>query len=546
MNDLVLTQKDDLTVGPANGTSSIAAGGLFSVASQTPLISAVTGLQRGFETMLPIRYSKIENPTVKLITGISEAGAASGNDCNIYPEAGQFKVCHISDYPFARYGMKSRSLDLTEVGLVDNDWTNQGQTIVGSPFANDPRTGLAPASTTGEYAQIARSTISKLISEMAFSATVNWGREMLYGNPANNTGVDSIRRMRGLQLLINDNYSDSVTGVDCARVDSLVTNFNATVAGDTNRLIGLIVDYIAVFEQRQALMGFQTRWDGFMVMHFNLFRQLVFVWAETFYTYRSALNTSNVANYDGIRLAQMRNEMLNGGYLITDTGNIPVVTDPAVIETVDRGEYTSDIWFVNRTVNNTPTTYIEYLPMDTDTTALGAIRSMLGQNKFAVTDNGRFLMWRNTEGTCIRISMAYRPRLRVDTPFLCGVINNVSYVPNLLIQETPFPGDAGYLNGGVTGPFAGAPGTEVEISACADTAAGELTFTVSEAFDCGATGGVQVVFSNGMIIPAIVGGGAGTTSVLVDFTTAATPAFLQAVECADFTFVGATLRCPFQ
>jgi hypothetical protein len=293
-------------------------------------------------------------------------------------------------------------------------------------------------------------------------------------------------------------------------------------------------------------MGFQTRWDGFMVMHYNLFRQLVFVWAETFYTYRSALNTSNVANYDGIRLAQMRNEMLNGGYLISDTGNIPVITDPAVLETVQEGTYTSDIWFVNRSVNNTPTTYIEYLPMDTDTTALGAIRAMLGQNKFAVTDNGRFLMWRNTEGTCIRISMAYRPRLRVDTPFLCGVINNVSYTPNLLIQETPFPGDAGYLNGGVTGPFAGAPGTEVEITACADTAPGELTFTVTEAFSCDIIGGVQVVFSNGLIIPAVVGAGVGTTSILVDFTTPATPAFLQAVECADFTFVGATLRCPFQ
>ena len=89
-------------------------------------------------------------------------------------------------------------------------------------------------------------------------------------------------------------------------------------------------------------------------------------------------------------------------------------------------------------------------------------------------------------------------------------------------------------------------GTEVEITACADTAPGELTFTVSEAFSCDAIGGVEVVFSSGLVIPGVVGAGVGTTSVLVDFTTAATPAFLQAVECADFTFVGATLRCPFQ
>lgn len=553
MNHLIIdhkmqqvTTKDASDVAPVNSVPSLATGGLFTQAVQSPLISAVTGLQRGLETVLPLRESLVENPTVGLITGIDEASAASGSDCNVYPTAGQFKLCHISNYPFGKYGMKSRSLDLTDVGLVDNDWTNQGQTIVGSPFANDARTGLAPAGLGNQYRDTARSTIAKIVAEMAFSSSVTWGRQMLYGNPADDTGVDSIRRMRGLSLLINDNYSDSVTGVDCARVDSLVTDFaGKSVESNTNELVGLIVDYIAAFEQRQALMGFQTRWDGFLVMHFNLFRKLVFAWADTFYSYRTALNTTTEARIDAIALQNMRMQMLNGGYLISDTGNIPVITDPAVIETVDQGVYTSDIWFVNRSVNNTPTTYIEYLPMNRDTTALGAIRAMMGEGKFEVTDNGRFLLWRNSEGSCIRLNMAYRPRLRVDTPFLCGVINNVDYTPNLLIQDTPFPGDSGYLNGGVTGPYAGAPGTVVSITACADDAAGELTFTVDEAFSCAAAGGVEVVIGS-TVIPGVVSAGAGTTSVSVDFTTAATPAFLQAIECADFAFVGATLRCPYQ
>ena len=553
MNQLIIdndtqrvTQKDATDVAPVTSVSSLSGGGLFTQATQTPIISAVTGLQRGFESVLPLRKSLVENPQVGLITGIGEADAASGTDCNIYPSAGQFKICYINNYPFARYGMKSRSLDLTDVGLVDNDWTNQNQSIVGSPFANDARTGLAPSVAGGQYQNIARSTISKIIAEMAFSSSVTWGRQMLYGNPADDTGTDSIRRMRGLQLLINDDYSDAVTGVDCARVDSLVTDFNnGSVEADTNALVGLIVDYIASFEQRQALMGFQSRWDGFLVMHFNLFRKLVFAWADTFYSYRTALNTSTEARIDAIALQKMRMDMLNGGYLISDTGNIPVITDPAVISTEDQGVYTSDIWFVNRSVNGQPTTYIEYLPMNTETTAQGAIRAMMGENKFQVTDDGRFLMWRNTEGSCIRLTMAYRTRLRVDTPFLCGVINNVNYTPNLLIQDTPFPGDAGYLNGGVTGPFVGAPGTVVSISACADIGAGEMTFTVDEAFSCEAAGGVEVVVGS-TVIPGVVSAGAGTTSVSIDFTTAATPAFLQAITCADFTFVGATLRCPYQ
>ena len=548
MNQLLIdTYKDVADVAPVNSVTSLAQGGLFTQASQQPIISAVTGLQRGFETLLPLRASLVENPTVKLITGIDEASAASGTDCNIYPTAGQFKVCHISNYPFAKYGMKSRSLDLTDVGLVDNDWTNQNQSIIGSPFANSPRTGLAPAAVSGQYQDIARSTIAKIISEMAFSSSVTWGREMLYGNPANDTGVDSIRRMRGLSLLINDDYSDNVTGVDCARVDSLVTDFTGkSVEGNTNELVGLIVDYIAAFEQRQALMGFQTRWDGFWVMHYNLFRKLVFSWADTFYSYRTALNTTTEARIDAIALQNMRMQMLNGGYLISDTGNIPVITDPAVIETVAEGVYTSDIWFVNRSVNNVPTTYIEYLPMNTDTTALGAIRAMMGEGKFSVTDNGRFLLWRNTEVSCIRINMAYRTRLRVDTPFLCGVINNIDYTPNLLIQDTPFPQDAGYLNGGVTGPYAGAAGTIVGIAACADNAAGILDLTMDSAFNCTLNGVVEVVIGN-LVIPAQITAGVGTTAVTIDFTDAGiTPVLFATLVCADLDFASGQLRCPYQ
>ena len=274
----LITQKDNTTVGPANGVESLSSGGLFTQVAQDPVISAVVGLKMGFESMLPAVPSLIESPQVKIITGIEEASAASGLDCGKYPEAGGFKLCHINDYPFGKYGMKSRSIDMTEVGLVSNNWTNQNQPVVGNPFGPDGKMNAAPSGIPS-YADIARNTTAKIFNEMAFSATVTYGRECLYGNPANNDpATSSVRSMRGLSLLINDNYSDSVTGVDCDRVDSIVIdNTGLTVENDTSIIVQRVVDTLAVLEQRKYLMGDSlSPWinDGFAVMHFKLIPQV--------------------------------------------------------------------------------------------------------------------------------------------------------------------------------------------------------------------------------------------------------------------------------
>jgi len=358
--------------------------------------------------------------------------------------------------------------------------------------------------------------------------------------------------MRGLSLLINDNYSDSVTGVSCDRVDSIVQDMvGLTVENDTSVIIQRFVDILATLEQRQFLMGGAEAWDGFVVMHFNLFRKLVNNWPDTYYSYRTAANTSTIANLDSVRLQEMRTQMLTGNYLISDRGNIPVITDPAVIEGVGTvGTTTSDIWFVNRTFMGQPTSYVEYLPFNMSQTAQGAIRALAGQYKYRVTDNGRFLVWNNTENTCIRASMVYRPRLRIDTPFLCATMQNVEYSPDLLIQETPFPSDSGYLNGGVTGPYAGAEGTTATISACADVAAGELDFTLDNQFDWKLDNTVYVTIGDVQIpakTTAIDNSAPFAPVVTVDFTDAAvTPAFYATLTCADLSFVGGQLITPFQ
>jgi hypothetical protein len=248
-----------------------------------------------------------------------------------------------------------------------------------------------------------------------------------------------------------------------------------------------------------------------------------------------------------MRLVDMMTDMLNGEYLLGDGGRIPVVCDVAVEETIDEGTHTSTISFVNNRVRGTVTAYQDFFPFNLDQTAQGMIRRLGNGELFhRVVDNGRFLVhYLPPTGSCYGLEVEWKTRPRLNCPWLCARIDLVSYVPDpFAIDETPFPGDADYLNGGTTGPLPGAPGTEATITACADVAPGEVTFTLATVLNCTLGTNVLVIVGNTQI-PAVIGAGNNTDEVTIDFTTAATPVPLQALDCADLTFVGGTVRCNF-
>lgn len=551
----------EFATSPPTAVHTHGAGGLFRPAAEQQMFSALIGLQSGFESTLPLRPSRYVDPTVRVITGmeeVDETGINPGEECGNWPKAGKLKTCMIGNWPYGHYGMASDTLNIAAAGQLYDRADFNDYSILGSPFSGDPDERNIPAMFgLRDISDVANNDAVKILFELAQSMQLFYGREALYGNPADNDpSVNGVKHSRGLYLLINDEYSDLVSGEDCDRVDSIVLDFETLVGEGTPTIeaspevaVRAIIETLAKLNRRSMLM-FGVPWQGYLHMHYTLFRQLVFVWAATYYTYRQATGSDDTRrNLDAVRLVDMMTDMLNNAYLVGDSGRIPVVLDVAIQEDIDENTHSSTIAFVNTRIRSTITSYQEYFPFNLDQTAQGMINRLGNGSIFhRVVDNGRFLVhYLPPTGSCYGLEVEWKTRIRVNCPWLCARIDNIGYVPDpFAIDETPFPGDEGYLNGGTSGPLPGAPGTEAVITACADSDPpdGEITFTLASTLNCTLGTNVLVIVGN-LQIPAVISAGNNTTSVTVDFTTAATPVPLQDVECADITFVGGVLRCNF-
>jgi hypothetical protein len=541
LKDIVIKEyatRNGMATAEKEAVAPLALGGMFSLAGQNPVISAVVGLRGGLASYLPAFPSRTQDPTVDIITGITDVGAFTGDDCGNFETAGKFKLCKIGNYPFGTYGLISEEINVLDANLIANEWVNQDRTVVGSPFAGSmmqPAGGIA-----GTYPNIVRSVYSKVLASLGFSALVRYGRELISGNPSNDVNTNSVRHMRGIELLINDNYTDQVSGQDCGRVDSLVVEHDGDC--DTT-LVCKIIDALAVLHARHSAMGYPGEWDGFMLINPNLYRSLVQIWPNAYYTYRNSFaagDVNSVLNLDAYQAQRQREQMMAGSFLITDYGQLPVVQDIAVDD--------EELFLVNRTIGNTYTTYIEYLPLGFGDNVATLFRNLWG-SEYQATDNNRFLLWKIVNNLCIKLGIVWRSRLRVDAPFLSARIEGITCTGCLEsnIFPTPFPDDDNYLNGGVAGPYVGAPGTVRTITECADVGegGGVVTFTLNGAFSC-TSGGVAEVVIGSLVIPVVVTINENGT-VEADFTDdTVTPAFFATVECEDLDFAGAQLRCPYQ
>lgn len=528
------------------------AGGLFSTpAMEQRLFSAMTLPRRGLQDMLTLRRSIITDPQVGIITGVT---ASTGDEpdgvCDDPPVAGKLKLCVINDYPFARFARMTDVIDLSAVGKRHTVEDTMNYDVVGNPFnARAGRANLPTVPGATSLRDAVNLEVRKSMFQFAVAMQRDFSRLFYTGDPTNNTAGGGYKEFRGLDLLINNNYSDMVSGNDCDRVDSYIASFgDLEIETNANAYVQQIVEITNLLQRRAEIMGLDPA-SWVMVMPYNLFRVTVFLWASTYYTYRISVNTSNQSQFSGEFLANQMLDMLNNRYLLVDGGRIPVITDEAITETVVGGGVNeSEVRWVCMSVlgGAERTTFMEYF----DYTGQGAAMRSLTEMGYSANayyrwfDNGRFMAhYKPPNNFCIQMLVLTEPRLRLNTPFLCARLTDVRYTP-VIPEESSFPGDSTYLDGGNTGPNPGAPGTEAEITACADNAPGNLTFTLDTTLNC--TLGTNVVIIIGSLqVPAVISAGNNSTSVTVDFTTAATPTPLQAVTCAGLSFVGGTIQCNF-
>lgn len=525
-------------------------GGLFNTpAVEQRLFSAMYLPRRGLQDVLPVKPSRYTNPRVGIITGVTvTTGDEPDGTCDDPPTAGDLKYCVINDYPFGRFSRQTKVIDVSTIGRLEDRADFDDYRVAGNPFNKVVSEANRPTMPgMDSLAGAANREILKALVPFGVAMQRDFSRLFYSGNPTNNTPNRGYQEFRGLDLLINNSYSDMVSGNDCDRVDSYIASFSdAAIETNVNAIVRQIVEITNLLERRAEVMGLDpASWA--LSMPYNLFRVLVFVWASTYYTYRISVNTSNQAQWSGDMLMNLTLDMYRNRYLVVDGGRIPVITDDAITETVvGGGVYESEIKWIPLTVlgNSERVTYMEYFDYSAPGAALESLKTWGGNLRayYDWFDNGRFMVhYKPPNNFCVQLLAVTEPRVRLDTPWLAARLTDIRYTP-IIPQESPFPGDSTYLNGGNTGPNPGALGTQRTVTECADDSAGILVFALDGVLNC--TLGTNVIVTvEGVTIPGVISAGNNSDTVTIDFTTAATPTFLQAVTCADFTFVGATVTC---
>lgn len=545
---------------PPNHIYGHGAGGLFNTpAVERGLFSAIPLPRKGLQSMLPVFPSQNDDPRVGILTGVTESDPdpatndAIAGECGRGPSAGLLKYCVIYNYPFGDFSRSTRSVNIRKAGRMATRVDTMDYGVIGNPFNPETSQNLAPGfGGLRSIGEVANNEGAKSLFELGVEWQRDFAKVFYNGNP-DAAFFEWSKPYRGMDLLINDTYSDFVSGNACDRVDSYVAAFSDFTGGggndvesNPNAMVQAVNEISNLLYRRAAQMGVDPMRLA-LSMPYNLFRKLAYIWPCSFYTNLCAPSTGYVGNLNAVQQVELTQQILAEKFLPVmgaPGGRIPVVCDDAIEETdLGGGVKQSRIKFVcTHVLDSTIVTYMEFFDYGGVNGAMDVARRFGQQANYQTYDNGRFLAhFIAPEGTCIEVAFYMEPRLRVDAPWLCADLNTIEYSP-IIPQDSAFPGDPEYLNGGNTGPNPGAPGTFATITACVDNAPGIVDFTLNQVLNCTLGTNVLVTTTDNVTLPGVITAGNNSTSVTIDFTAVAG---LATLVCADFLFVNGSILCNF-
>ena len=179
-----------------------------------------------------------------------------------------------------------------------------------------------------------RAGYKKAMYEVAGALLRDQAGDIYTGNPTNNTG-EGRQYYRGLDVLINTGYVDSITQAACPAADSIVESFGNLAVGTNG---GALVSRIASIMRRLNIIGAMTgmapvQWV--VAMRPSLFYQLSEVWPCSYSTYRCINSgdfneTGQTQFTNSADLIKMRDDMRGdlyqrtGQYLLIDGVKVEV------------------------------------------------------------------------------------------------------------------------------------------------------------------------------------------------------------------------------
>jgi hypothetical protein len=420
----------------------------------------------GLADRLPVQMSNTLWPQFAYFTGFAAStGSEPSGVCDDPPTAGAGAVC-VQTAQFGRFSRQSRVLEVNRMRQQINRAEMTDLTLLNGPLVGGMGSLTVPGSTPGDF-NIRNEAYMRMV-EVGVDFQLWFARMIYEGNPANNTGGGGYREFPGLDILVGTGHVDANTNTSCPSLDSVVTDFkygNVTLSNPamTSFINGLtqLMRYLRIKAAGQN-MG-DVNWT--VVMRPGLFYELTAAWPCNYATYRCITTqtvngqaTGNGAFVDGMDMANMRDEMRNGSYLVIDGLRIPVIQDNTIREdtntinsSVSNGSFASDVYILPLSVRGRSVLYWELFDFSQGLSDLSALAP--GAGAYYWTDGGRYL-WHLKPPTnwCVQVLGKVEPRIILRTPQLAARITNVQY-QTVLHEPDVDPTDPYFVRGGVTAGY---------------------------------------------------------------------------------------------
>lgn len=431
--------------GPLHGNT--AQYGPFSAAGVRPQMFSAMERPATWLDIVAIESSDVWNEITEIMTGQLAGGTTNAASfCGNPPVPGWLKTCQ-QVYTFGKYYIKTDLNVLAYTGLRKNRADVPRQILNAGPSShpyipdlmfNMADTGNLLAT---ELYKIGNS-LARTLELVSIQGTA--------GTDASRTGWWA--EFAGLDGQIKTGYVDAVTSVTCPAVDSAVISFNADVAGtaaggDGRTLVQALSELIWALWDRARNVGMNNvQWA--IVMRKEQFRRVVDVWACNYLSYRcaGAQYAENNTNSADSRALQI--EMMNGQYLLVDGVQVPVVFSEGIPNpAVGNAQYQADIFVVPVSWEGMPLIKIQHFDMNNP--YLAAKSSFTNADAVTTMNNGLFLVGRRDTGLCVEYHFQAMMRLILETPFLAGRLDDVTYTYRAPTRQA-IPGSSLYADGGVS------------------------------------------------------------------------------------------------
>lgn len=435
--------------GPLPG--NVANGGLFSAPGVRPDRFSAMPRVRTMTNLLRPMPNDIFNEILSIVTGATASIGSNPTDyCGTPAQPGALKQCE-QQFKYGKYYMKSALQSINDIGYLRNRADVPGQILNSAPedypLMPDIMWRIVDTRSVAQYAFY----LQGIALERSLEPVMILGDNTKANT---NTTLGWISEFKGLDLQIKTGYTDT-SGVTCPAADSQVIGFNTTITGtigggDGRSITAAIIDLWYAAQDRAEQVGMGDTQFAFL-MRKEMFRALTDVYANTYATARFPAASVSA----GLPLVQMaietnriREEMLNGHYLIVEGQNVPVFFSEGIpLEGQGNNAYLADLYLVPISWAGRPLLRLEYFNLNNQ--YINEWVGTIAQDRRRVLNNGLFAMGYNAQNFCDELLFASVMRLILETPFLAGRIDNIifTYLAN---TRNAIPSESLYVDGGTS------------------------------------------------------------------------------------------------